>query len=370
MIKILHTVKYYEPSKGGMESVVKNIVEGVSSSSDSSFTIYSNNHIGSSKKTGWDLPQIKIIKEATPFIFKSQPLNFKYQGLKQLIELNDVIHHHYPFPNMEIALLRYKELLKKKKLIITWHANIKNSRWSFIKRYYNPIIKQLLDLAEYIVVTSPQLYDSSDILFEYKSKVRVIPLSYDPAFDGEKYVLRELVTSRPQRVLFVGKLRSYKGLSYLIEAIAPLSVDLTIVGDGEEEQNLKKQVSALNLMSRVKFLKNVTNSELLSIYQESDLFVLPSINEAEAFGVVQLEAMAIGLPVINTQLHSGVPFVSLNDVSGITVPPKDAIALRDAIMSILGNKERYQRFSENSYQRSLLFSRAKLSESYLNLYNT
>lgn len=366
-MKILQLVKYYDPCQGGMESVVKNIVEGsIDCNEDVKFTVYSNNHLKSFKRIKKVFGRISVVKEITPFYLKSQPLNLRYPSLKKLIDDNDVINHHYPFPTMEISLLRYLEKFRNKKFIITWHANIKNSRWSWIEKFYNPMIRKLLDRADYIVVTSPQLFDASDILKAYSDKIKVIPLSFDPKYRISER--KETPVDRNFKLLFVGKLRKYKGVEYLIEAIEKLPVRLTIVGNGEEREILQEQVKFLGIEEKIHFITNASDDELLQIYKDSDLFILPSINEAEAFGVVQLEAMANGLPVINTYLDSGVPFVSLNDFSGITVEPKSSESLKSAIVRIIENKELYEEFSLNAIERSSLFTRKKMSESYLDLY--
>lgn len=366
-MKVVQLVKYYDPCQGGMESVVKNLVEGVVDCSDDiSFTVYSNNHLQSFIRVKKIFGKITVLKEITPLYLKSQPLNLRYPALKKLIAENDIIHHHYPFPTMEVGLLRYLKKFNNKKLVITWHANIKNSRWSWIEKFYNPIIKKLLDRADYIIVTSPQLFEASDILKDYEDKIKVIPLSFDPKYEISEG--KKMPVNRDFELLFVGKLRKYKGVQYLLEAIQNLSIRLTIVGNGEELGILQEQVKSLGLEDQVRFVVNASDNELSQIYQDSDLFILPSINEAEAFGVVQLEAMANGLPVINTYLDSGVPFVSLNDFSGITVAPRSSEDIRSAILRIIKNKELYEKFSLNAIERSSLFTRQKMSESYLDLY--
>lgn len=367
-MKVIHLVKYYDPCQGGMESVVKNIVEGIVKISDSiNFVVYSNNHLRKFKREITNKDAITIIKEITPVYLKSQPLNLRYPSFKELIKDSDVVHHHYPFPTMEFTLLKNLKKLEGKKIIITWHANIKNSRWSWITKFYNPMINKLLDRADHIVVTSPQLLQASDILKKYSDKVQVIPLSFDPKYnisESKKYPV-----GRQFELLFVGKLRKYKGVEFLIKAIEDLPIKLTIVGNGEELEALGQQIKSLNIQEKVSFISNADDLQLSQIYINSDLFILPSINEAEAFGVVQLEAMANGLPVINTYLESGVPFVSLNDFSGITVQPKSSESLRSAIIKIIEDKELYEYFSSNAIKRADLFSRKKMSESYINLYN-
>lgn len=368
-MKILQTIKYYHPSKGGMESVARDIVDGViKSSKDTDFTIYANSHTKLYTSKVYRSKQQTSIKESTIFFFKSQPLTFWYQKLRSLLSETDIVHHHYPFPNMEFALLRNILLLKNKKLVVTWHANIKNSRWSWIGKYYNPKIRKILDLASYVVVTSPQLFENSDILKDYADKVKIIPLSFDPVF-SQSSVERKYPVSRKFKLLFVGKLRTYKGLTFLLDAIVDLDVELTIVGEGENEKLLVKQVEDLNIQKKVQFLKGINEQQLVKIYQESDVFVLPSINEAEAFGVVQLEAMASGLPVINTSLKSGVPYVSLDKITGITVAPQDSLALKNAIDNIISNPGTFESYSRNAIKRSKEFSRENMASSYQELYN-
>lgn len=366
-MKVLQLVKYYDPCQGGMETVVKSIVEGIIASSNNiNFTVYSNNHRQNFVKHVIKKNRETIIKEITPFYLKSQPLNLSYPSLRKLIKEHDIIHHHYPFPTMEFTLLRYLKLMDNKKIIITWHANIKNSRWSWIERIYNPLIKKILDRADTIIVTSPQLYNESDILQKYKEKVQVIPLSFDPKYtsnDSKKYP-----EGRKFELLFVGKLRKYKGVEYLIKAIENLDVKLNIVGNGEELGNLKSLVQSIDAVDKVKFVLDADDKELIYLYKKCDLFILPSINEAEAFGVVQLEALANALPVINTNLKSGVPFVSLNEYSGITVEPTMSNELKAAIEKMINNKELYELYSFNALERVKVFSREKMAENYMKIY--
>ena len=368
-MKVLQTVKFYSPSNGGMESVVKNITEGITSISKKyKFTVYCNSHFPLFKKKSNIINGIRSLTEFTPFLLRSQPLNIRYSSLRGLLNDTDIVHHHYPFPNMELALLRNKDILVTKKLVITWHANIKNSRWSWIGKYYDPIIEQLLIIAETVVVTSPQLLDNSAILQRYKDKVKVIALSYNPKFFNPLAFSKELRCGKKE-LLFVGKLRKYKGINYLIDAIVHLDVNLTIIGDGEEESALKLQVEKQGLGVKVQFLKNIDDDSLAFYYRNSDLFILPSINEAEAFGVVQLEALANGLPVINTNLKSGVPFVSLHQQTGLTVEPKSTIEITKAIEKIISAPSLYKEYSLKSLERAKLFSRDSMSSSYIDIYN-
>jgi glycosyltransferase involved in cell wall biosynthesis len=370
-MRILETVKYYEPSKGGMESVVKSIVEGVTYLDSSvNFFIYSNHNFVNSQFEQNTYGNITVIKESTPIIFKSQPLQLSYPYLKNNLDKFDLIHHHYPFPNMEINFLRFKEIIKKRKLIITWHANINNSRWALFEKFYNPFTIKLLNLADKIILTSDQLLYESNILNNFEKKLDVIPLSFDPIFENNSLVSKSYNFKEKFKILFVGKLRKYKGIDILIDSIKDLDVYLTIIGDGEEKDNLLSQVASHNISHKVNFLSDCDNLNLIDAYRSANIFVLPSINEAEAFGVVQLEAMANGLPVINTRLNSGVPFVSLDSKTGFTVDPQNIPQLRNAILKLMNDPDLYMEYSKNSILRSKIFSRDTMAKKYHKIFQT
>jgi glycosyltransferase involved in cell wall biosynthesis len=367
-MNILQIVKYFYPSKGGMESVVKDLSEGLCSfGKNINITVYTNSNFLSFKTTKLVSSNLIVIFEKTILFFKSQPVRLRYKSLVRLISEADIIHHHFPYPNIEFWLLFYRRKLLSKKLIITWHANVENSRWSILFSFYKPVIKRLLRLADKIVVTSPNLFDNSKLLFEFKEKVVVIPLSYNPTISSIS-IPRKFPTGRKFKILFVGKLRKYKGLKYLIEAVKDLDVQLYIIGDGEERENLLSLVRFYDINKKVFFFNNVSNDDLRKFYFESDLFILPSINEAEAFGIVQLEAMANGLPVINTNLNSGVPFVSIDKYSGYTVIPSDSSGLKYAISEILNNPKLYEEFSINALNRAKDFTIDAMVSSYLKIY--
>lgn len=369
-LKILQTVKYFTPSKGGIETVVENIISGMFDLDNTiEFIVYCNNHVKSSDRINFNEKNYKIVKEPSLYFFKSQPLRFFYPKLKNLIAQSDIIHHHFPFPNIELSFLLNYSQLKKKHFIITWHANIENSRWKYLSKLYNLYINIILKLANDIIVTSPQLLDNSKLLKKHINKVKVIPLCFSSHYENFTYN-KNTLSEKSNNILFVGKLRKYKGIDILLNAIKDINVKLFIVGEGEEYDSLVELVENLNVSSKVFFLKGISDKELQNVYKFSKLFVLPSISEAEAFGIVQLEAMSMGLPVINTNLNSGVPFVSLDSVSGITVEPKNVTQLKNAIEKILNNQSLFETLSKNAYKRSFLFTKSKMVKKYHNIYKS
>lgn len=363
-MKILQTIKYFEPSKGGMESVAKNLVVGIKKTKpNDEITVVCNNHERSKKNIVEKILDLTVVRYKS-FFYKSQPISLLFGGLNKRIKDSDVVHHHYPFPTMELALMRQAKLLKQKKFVITWHANIQNSRWSWIEKFYNPMINKLLKASSKIVVTSPQLYEYSNVLKNYKDKIEVIPLS----FEAHNESVEPKKLNGKLKILFVGKLREYKGLKFLINGIKDLDVCLDIVGNGEQEQELRELILQTELEEKIKLFTSVNDEELKSFYKKADLFVLPSINEAEAFGVVQLEALSYALPVINTNLKSGVPFVSLDNVTGFAVSSSSSEEIKLAIEKLMTNPDLYYEFSKNALKRSEEFTNEKMVEKYLKVY--
>jgi rhamnosyl/mannosyltransferase len=116
-----------------------------------------------------------------------------------------------------------------------------------------------------------------------------------------------------------------------------IDASLIIIGTGPEASVLQSLVNELSLTSRVHFLGHIT--DLAPYFAAADVFAMPSISRAEAFGMVQLEAMAAGLPVINSDIQSAVPEVSVHGQTGLTVMPGDSEALAKALRSLLENRE-------------------------------
>jgi rhamnosyl/mannosyltransferase len=217
--------------------------------------------------------------------------------------------------------------------------------------------------------------ENSRTLAEYREKCQIVPLSVDlrkvkRLSQAEIAHVRQHygIGEREHAVLFAGRLVYYKGIQYLIDAVRDLDLKLLIAGEGPLRPVLEKQIEERSLKSKVRILGRVTDSELANLYSISDLFVLPSTEPSEAFGLVQLDAMAYGLPVINTDLPSGVPSVSVHGQTGLTVPPGDTGALRAALATMLSDERLRTQFSENARHRVLSFSRPAVLRQLCSIY--
>ena len=152
-------------------------------------------------------------------------------------------------------------------------------------------------------------------------------------------------------MLFVGRLVPYKGVDVLLEALSGLNADAVIVGDGPLRPRLEALARELGVSNRVRFLGSVADAELAALYRACHVFVLPSVTRQEAFGVVQLEAMAAGRPVVSTDLGTGVGWVNRHGETGYVVPPRDPVALRDALGRLLADPELQRSMGDAAMRR-------------------
>lgn len=327
------------------------------------FTVFANNHSKSNESSLDYIDNVPVYRAASKLILKSQPIISDYTDLKTFLEKSDIVHHHFPFPTMEFQLLRNRNLLKKKKFIITYHANPSFSRWKILNIFYKKLYCALLKLADTIVFTSDTVRKYSKLDESIIDKSVVIPLTHLNQFP-------QLIKPVSERhgLITIGKLRKYKGFDVLIKAMLKIETTLTIIGSGEEEKTLKNLISSLNLSNKVVLITGLSDEQVMSELSKSKIFILPSINEAEAFGLVQLEALSLGIPVINTNLKSGVPEVSINDKSGFTVKPNCSDSIASMVNRLLNNDDLYSKFSVNAIRRSMEFNPDIISKYYIKLY--
>jgi rhamnosyl/mannosyltransferase len=193
-------------------------------------------------------------------------------------------------------------------------------------------------------------------LHRYQKKCTTIPLWIDEiklkqTSETEQSSKNIKQTFGQPLLLSVGRLVSYKGYEFLIDALQSISAHALIIGTGPLKQTLLERIHRNNLDDRVMIIDPV--EDLAPYYYAASVFVLPSITNAEAFGIVQLEAMFCGCPVINTSLPTGVPEVSLHNQTGLTVEPKNTQQLAQAINTLLNNETLRKQFAEQAHHRAV-----------------
>jgi glycosyltransferase involved in cell wall biosynthesis len=150
----------------------------------------------------------------------------------------------------------------------------------------------------------------------------------------------------------LGRLVGYKGYDVLVRAMQTIDGHVTIVGEGPLLAELQQLATALGVSNRIRFAGRLTRSEIKQLFYSARAFAFPSVTEAEAFGIVQIEAMAVGLPIVNTHLATTVPLVARHDREALTVPPNDPHALSQALGRILDEPALAERLGAAGRERA------------------
>ena len=155
-------------------------------------------------------------------------------------------------------------------------------------------------------------------------KIEIIPLFVDLKHfyyrkdNKREFLLNKFKNKKEKIVMYIGRLGRYKGLDYLVKSYKYLDkkTGIVIIGNGPKEKEIKKLVDDLNFSNDILFLNHVPYPDLPSYYSAADVFVLPSTDRGEAFGLVVIEAIACGIPVITTELGTGTSYHNIDGVTG------------------------------------------------------
>lgn len=251
----------------------------------------------------------------------------------------DLVHFHVPLPAAVLAWLRSG---RRTGYIVTYHSDIVRQR--MFMPFYGPFLSRFLKGAQLVLATSPVYAETSRYL-KGLNNVDVVPIGTDLDFFKPS-----TEPARSSYVLFVGRFRSYKGIRILLEAWRRFPRRrLVMVGGGPMEEYVREQTARYGL--NVEVLNDPQDEELRDLYRNALCLVLPSTMRSEAFGMVQVEAMACGLPVVSTDLPTGVPWVNRHGVSGLVVQPSDPEALADAVRK-MDDQELRSRLSRGALDRA------------------
>ncbi len=358
--RILQVGKFYPPYRGGMETHLQGLCTELARSVDLEVVV-SN---GGRETVSEVIDGIPVLRLGTIGTFASAPLN---PGLRAAIADSpaDIVHVHLPHPT---AIISYLLSGHEGPVVATYHSDIVRQR--VLGAAFSVILHRFLRRCAAIICTSPQYIESSAVLQRHRDRCHVLPFSIplerfadsDPA---AVHAIRERYGERI--VLGVGRLVSYKGFEHLITAMAQVRGTLLLIGAGPLKSALEDRARSAGVADRVAFLGAVR--DVVPYYHAADVFALPSIARSEAFGLVQLEAMACGLPVVNTHLPTGVVHVSPDGVTGLTVPPADASALAGALSRLLDDPTLRARLGEAGRRRAREhFNLATMGRRTLELY--
>jgi len=367
-MRVLHVYRtYYPDPPGGLQEAIRQIALASSANGVESriFTLSPD-----------PLPSEIIRPEAHVYRCRSwaAPASCDLGGIRalrlftELVKWADVIHYQFPWPFADLLHLIGGA---GKPSVMTYHSDIVRQR--LLKGLYEPLMHRTLDDMSAIVATSPAYSMTSPVLSDrrHADRVRVIPLGIDensyPQYSDDGVLHRLGLISNEPYFLFVGVLRYYKGIHFLIKAAAQVNAKVIIAGSGPEGDKLKAQAESIGLTNLI-FAGQVTDSEKVALLRNCRAFVLPSHLRSEAFGMVLIEAGIYGRPMVSCEVGSGTSFANADGETGFVVSPEDPTALAMAMNRLLDDDlaNRFGLAARERYER--LFSGPALGQAYAQLY--
>ena len=329
-LTVLHLGKHYPPVRGGIETVLEALCRGARTCIASRALV-----LGTTRRTVHEVvngvPVTRVRSFGTVGAVALTP-TLPYWLARASA---DVIVLHEPNP---MALVAYALVRPRAPLVVWMHSEVIRPRWQY-RLFYEPFLNLALRRAARIVVASPPMLDVAS-LARFRHKCVVVPFGLDPApYAATPAPPATRPAGTDATALFVGRLVPYKGLDVLLRALPGLPLRVVIVGDGPCRASLEALTQALGVADRVTFAGQVSDEARFEEYRRADLFVLPSVSRQEAFGMVQIEAMLSGLPVVSTALPTGVPWVNQDGHTGRVVPPGDPAALRSALAALAASPD-------------------------------
>ncbi len=348
-MKIVHVYKdYYPPVVGGVEKHIAQLCNHFKHTYEVEALVCNHGPFTRIE----NVEGVRVVKVGQVGRVQSAPLPPTFPLWLRKVKA-DIFHYHVPNPTCEFSYLLADP---PGKVVVTYHSDI--VRQEFLLKFYRPFLKKFLKQARVIMPTSPIYVETSPFLSALRGKCEVVPLGIDTSlFDSVALKMQPEIEKlrnifRPEFILFVGKLRYYKGLQFLIEAMPKIDAKLVVIGNGPMENDLKALAANYRVSDKVHFVGEVTEDDLAVFYHACSLLVLPSVYRSEAYGLVQLEAHACSKPVVSTRLGTGVEFVNLDGKTGLIVPPADSAAIAGAVNELLNDADRRKRMGEFARKRA------------------
>lgn len=345
-MRVLHIGKFYPPFAGGMENFLADLLPALQQESVAAAALVHDSSAQSSAPTQ-DQQGVTIYRVPCYGRLLYAPISpaFPFWLHRAIRDFQpDLLHLHLPNTSAFWALLL--PAARRLPWVVHWHADVVASaidrRLALAYRFYRPFEQRMLAASAAIIATSPPYLEASAALAPWRERCQMIPLGLDPTRIADPDpAAQERATALwgetpTLRVLAIGRLTYYKGHDILIQAAAQLPDSrILIVGTGEQRQRLETLIDALQLHERVRLPGFQPEADLNALLASCDVLCLPSLERTEAFGLVLLEAMRFGKPVIVSDIPgSGPGWVTQQAGHGLCVPPGDPHALAAALREL------------------------------------
>ena len=352
-LRVCHLGKYYPPAPGGIETHVRTLALA-QAEQGASVSVLCVNHEPGPTIVEHDGPV-----EVTRFGRKAAAAKIDVcpemiEGLRRVEA--DILHMQVPNPTMILALLMARPQIP---LVVTYQSDV--IRQKLRAALFRPIERLVYRNVKSIFSTSPDYPGGSSFLKAYADRLTILPNGIDlqPYLEpsAEHLAEAERIRGAYHGPIWLGCGRQvyYKGFLNAIRALTRVTGTLLLIGDGPDQPALRAEAANLGLSDRVIFIGNLPHYlDLIPYYLAADAFWFPSNARSEAFGLVQVEAMACGCPVINAAIpHSGVAWVSPHEESGLTVAVDDPFALADAANRLMTEPGLRGRLSASARERAI-----------------
>jgi glycosyltransferase involved in cell wall biosynthesis len=336
-LRILHAYKIYRPDiEGGIPAVISSLADA--RDAGDSHAVLCARRRGTARN--YTIDGVAVEAVASLGTLFSTPMAPAYiPAFMRRTRSADLVLHHAPLPLNDAAILL--GLPADVALVVYWHAEIVG--FPLLKRAVSPLIRRVLERADRIVVSGQPMIDHSEFLRPHAHKCAVVPYGMDVDYwrtlgPDDQAIAERMQSEQPRHIVSLGRLVGYKGYDVLIRAMRSIKGHATIIGEGPLLPELQQLARDMGVDDRVRFAGRLPRDEIRRLFHAAQVFAFPSVTIAEAFGIVQIEAMAAGLPVVNTDLKTTVPLVARHDIEALTVPVGDPDALATALSRILDDE--------------------------------
>ena len=371
-MRVLHLGKYYPPFAGGIEHFLADLLPALQHQGIAAAALVHDEQ--PFRRTPPPAPHDRLPIYRTPchgrLLYAPISPTFPFWLHRAIRDFQpDLLHLHLPNTSAFWALM--VPAARRLPWVIHWHADVVASaidrRLALAYRLYRPFEQRVLAASRAIIATSPPYLEASAALAPWRERCHIIPLGLDPARIPEPDPAAQQRAAAwwnpvehspttpsplagqgqgespaPLRILAIGRLTYYKGHETLIRAAAGLpNSRVLIVGTGERQPRLQALIQALNLNQRVALPGFQPAADLNALLASCDVLCLPSLERTEAFGLVLLEAMRFGKPVVVSDIPgSGTGWVVRQAHYGLLTPPGDPLALAAALRELQADPAR------------------------------
>jgi rhamnosyl/mannosyltransferase len=366
-LKVLHIYRTYFPdTQGGGEELIRQICTNtqILGVENRVFTLTPN-----CAAEPVERPEAEVVR--APRHLEIASCGISLTALKRFnhqAQWADVLHYYFPWPFGDILHLLSPHS-KNKPVVVSYLSDVVRQKTLYC--FYKPLMRKFLAGVDAIVATSPNYCDSSPLLQSYQNKVSIIPIGLnedDSTAPNPEKVARFKECFGDKFMLFVGVLRYYKGLHFLIEAASKTAATIVIAGSGPEEIQLKS-LAADKGLTNVHFLGRISDDDKSALLQACRGFVFPSHLPSESFGISLLEAAMAGKPMISCEIGTGTSYVNIHQQTGWVIEPANPAALAEAITELANDQALAEHYGAQARQRYRdLFTGTAMGNQYLSLY--